>query len=523
VIVGTDRSQVVLVILDGWGLEAPGPGNAIALADTPVFDKLWATYPHTTLRTSGRDVGLPEGQMGNSEVGHLNLGAGFIVYQSITRIDVAIEDSSFFENAALTGALAGAQATGKTVHLLGLVSDGGVHSHIRHLDALLKLAARYDGTRVAVHAILDGRDTSPTGGVGFLQDVQQMIERHGVGELVSVIGRYYAMDRDRRWERIRTARDLLISGAGEQVDDLPEAVASHYARDVTDEFMPPLHRASVDPEAGLIQDGDAVIFFNFRADRGRQLSQALVGPPIDDVTFEPRLRDLTLVTMTEYADYLPAAVAFPAIDVVFPLARVLADAGLRQLHTAETEKYAHVTYFFNGGREEPFHGEERVLVPSPKVPTYDRQPEMSAAGVTDAACRAIESKQFAFVIINFANCDMVGHTGVISAAIKATEAVDQGLGRVINATLASGGTVIVTADHGNAERMLVPGTNAPMTAHTTNSVPCILVTPDDSPHRRATLRDDGRLADVAPTVLQLLHIAPPREMTGESLLDLPAG
>jgi 2,3-bisphosphoglycerate-independent phosphoglycerate mutase len=511
------NAPVVLVILDGWGLEAPGPGNAIALAETPVFDRLWEMYPRTTLRTSGRDVGLPEGQMGNSEVGHLNLGAGFVVYQSITRIDVAIDDGEFFGNTALTDAFESARAKGGTVHLLGLVSDGGVHSHIRHLDALLELAGRYAGVPVAIHAILDGRDTSPTGGVAYLHDVQQMLVRHGAGELVSVIGRYYAMDRDQRWERVRTAFELLVHGAGEQADDLIAAVAAHYARDVTDEFMPPIRLAGEDRKT-VIRDGDAVIFFNFRADRGRQLSQALVGPSVEGGMFDERPRDLTFVTMTEYADFLDARIAFPAINVVFPLARVVAETGLRQLHTAETEKYAHVTYFFNGGREEPFDGEERALVPSPKVPTYDHQPQMSAAGVTDAACAAIESGDFAFVIMNYANCDMVGHTGVIGAAITATEAVDTGLGRVVDATLRHGGTLLVTADHGNAERMLVPGTNAPMTAHTTNPVPFILVSPDDAPHRHARLHEGGRLADVAPTVLRLLHIAPPREMTGEPLI-----
>ncbi|MDQ3547273.1 MAG: 2,3-bisphosphoglycerate-independent phosphoglycerate mutase [Chloroflexota bacterium] len=512
------QGPVVLVILDGWGLEPASPGNAIELAETPTFDRLWATYPHATLRTSGVDVGLPRGQMGNSEVGHLNLGAGFVVYQSITRIDLAIEDGDFFRNPILVTAVQRASEGGRMLHLMGLLSDGGVHSHIRHLDALLDLAARAGDTNVAIHAFLDGRDTSPTGGAGYLSDTNRLIEKHRVGRIASVIGRYDAMDRDRRWERTREAFDLLVSGTGEPADDAIAAVETRYASGVTDEFMPPI---SILDDAGAsttIQPGDVVIFFNFRADRARQLTQALAGPPIEGQPFDAP-EDITIVMMTQYADYLPAQTSFPAIDVVFPLARIVSEAGLRQFHTAETEKYAHVTYFFNGGREEVFDGEERGLIPSPKVATYDLQPEMSAEGVASAACLAIESGQFAFVIINFANCDMVGHTGVIAAAVAATEAVDTQLGRIVASALAAGGTVIITADHGNAEQMLVPGTNQPMTAHTTNPVPIIVVSPDDAPHRQTALRQDGRLADVAPTILELLHIALPSEMTGVSLLD----
>ncbi len=509
----------MLVILDGWGLEPAGPGNAIELANTPVFDRLRSTYPHATLRTSGIDVGLPRGQMGNSEVGHLNLGAGFVVYQSITRIDLAIEDGEFFRNPVLVNAAQRASEGGRTLHLMGLLSDGGVHSHIRHLDALLNLAARTGTSRVAVHAFLDGRDTSPTGGAGYLVETQTLIETHGVGRIASVVGRYYAMDRDRRWERTRIAFDLLVNGTGEQTSDPIAAVRAHYEAGITDEFMKPISVLDDAGEPTTIQPGDVVVFFNFRADRARQLSQVLVGPPIEGQSFDAP-DDLMLVMMTEYAHYLPAQVAFSAIDVVFPLARVISESGLRQFHTAETEKYAHVTYFLNGGREEPFEGEERGLVPSPKVATYDLQPAMSAEGVGDATCAAIGSGKYAFVIVNFANCDMVGHTGVISAAVAATEAVDTQLGRIVDAALAAGGTVIVTADHGNAEQMLVAGTNLPMTAHTTNPVPVILVSRDDAPHRHASLREGGRLADVAPTILELLHIAPPAEMTGVSLLDL---
>jgi 2,3-bisphosphoglycerate-independent phosphoglycerate mutase len=518
---------VVLVIMDGWGLGPAGPGNAIELAKTPVFDRLSSSYPHATLRTSGIDVGLPRGQMGNSEVGHLNLGAGFVVYQSITRIDLAIEDGEFFRNPILLNAVQQSTEGGRTLHLMGLLSDGGVHSHIRHLDALLDLAARHGNARVAVHAFLDGRDTSPTGGVGYLDDTQQMIEKHGVGRIASIVGRYYAMDRDRRWERTRMAFDLLVSGTGEPTTDPIQTVQARYEAGETDEFIKPIVVLDDAGEPTVIQPGDVVIFFNFRADRARQLTQALVGLPVEGQQFDAP-GDLTLVMMTEYANYLPAQVAFPAIDVVFPLARVISEAGLRQFHTAETEKYAHVTYFLNGGREEPFEGEERGLVPSPKVATYDLQPEMSAEGVGNATCAAIESGEYAFVIVNFANCDMVGHTGVISAAVTATEAVDTQLGRIVDAALAAGGTVIATADHGNAEQMLVPGTDQPMTAHTTNPVPVILVSPDDAPQRRTPIREGGRLADVAPTVLDLLHVAPPGAMTGVSLLkpeapDQPRG
>lgn len=514
----TRVDPVVLVILDGWGLAPPGPGNAISLADTPVFDRLWSSYPHTSLRTSGRDVGLPDGQMGNSEVGHLNLGAGFIVYQSITRIDLAIEDGSFFANPQLVQAADRARDTQHTLHLVGLVSDGGVHSHIDHLDALLKLAAMRGVERVAVHAILDGRDTSPTGGADYLRHAEEMIAAHGVGSIVSVIGRYYAMDRDRRWERTRKAFDLMVHGAGAVATDPVAAVEESYRAGTTDEFMEPISVHAPEADPAVVRDGDSVIFFNFRADRARQLTQALIGPAIEGGAFPDRPADLFFVSMTEYADYLPTHIAFPAIEVQFPLARVVSEAGLRQLHVAETEKYAHVTYFLNGGREEPFEGEDRTLVPSPKVATYDLQPEMSAAGVGEAVVAGITGGQYAFIIVNFANPDMVGHTGVIPAAVAAVEAVDAQLGRIVDAGLAAGGVILVTADHGNADEELVPGTDKPMTAHTTNPVPFIAVAPDGSPVRTATLAAGGRLADVAPTVLKLLGIASPAEMTGEPLV-----
>lgn len=517
------RQPVALVILDGWGLAPAGPGNAIDLARTPVFDRLWTSYPHTTLHTSGRDVGLPDGQMGNSEVGHLNIGAGFVVYQSITRIDLAIEDGSFFENSALSNAIDRTKDGSQTLHLIGLVSDGGVHSHIRHLDALLRMAAERSASRVAIHAILDGRDTSPTGGAEYLRSVQAMIAHYGVGSIASIIGRYFAMDRDRRWDRTRKAYNLLVHGDGEVRHDPIAAVSESYSAGVTDEFVEPISIREGDIEPVVIAESDSVIFFNFRADRARQLTQALIGPPIDGVDFNDRPAHLDFVAMTEYADYFDVAVAFPAIEVKAPIARVVSEAGAHQLHIAETEKYAHVTYFFNGGREEPFDGEDRALIPSPKVATYDLQPEMSASGVGDAVVNGMSSGTYGFIVVNFANCDMVGHTGVIEAAVAATEAVDTQLGRIVDAAAKADVVLLITADHGNAEEELVPGTNDPMTAHTTNPVPFLVVAPDHLPLRRATLRDGGRLADIAPTALHVLGIPPADDMTGQSLIVEPQG
>jgi 2,3-bisphosphoglycerate-independent phosphoglycerate mutase len=510
---------VVLVILDGWGLEAPGVGNAITLADTPTFDRIWHAYPKTTLKTSGTDVGLTEGQMGNSEVGHLNLGAGFVVHQTLTRIGLAVEDGSFFHNPVLVDAVKRAKDSGTTLHLMGLVSDGGVHSHIQHLFAVLKLAKRHGLENVAVHAFLDGRDTSPHGGLTYLRQLQEEMAELGVGHLASIIGRYNAMDRDRRWGRTRSAFDLLVSANGESTSDPLETIRQHYEQDSTDEFMPPIVVDDEEGRATRITSGDVIIFFNFRADRGRQLTQALTGTAPDEAEMPTPPANLHVVTMTEYERDLPVNVAFEPETVDHPLARALGDAGCRQFHTAETEKYAHVTYFFNGGREAPFEGEERKLVQSPMIATYDLQPEMSAAGVADEACKAISSGAFDFVVLNFANCDMVGHTGILRAAIEATAAVDGELRRILDATLQAEGVALVTADHGNAEQMLVPGTNEPMTAHTTNPVPFVLVSGEDSPVRHVKLRDGGRLANVAPTALHLMGIDRPEQMTARSLIE----
>jgi 2,3-bisphosphoglycerate-independent phosphoglycerate mutase len=506
----------VLLILDGWGIGPDYDGNAIQAASTPTMDRLQATYPTGRLLCSGEDVGLPEGQMGNSEVGHMNLGAGFVVYQWITRIDRAIKDGSFFDNATLMAAIDHALDRRGRLHLIGLIGDGGVHAHDRHLVALLELAARAGLQDVIVHAITDGRDTSPTSGVAYVESLMDEMERIGVGRIGTVGGRYYAMDRDKRWERTRLAFNAIVHADADAAVDPVSAIQASYDDRVTDEFIRPVRVAGVDSG---IRSGDSVVFFNFRADRVRQFSQALVDPAFDGFDTGERADDVHVVTLTEYIKHLPVSVAFPPVDVTNPIARVISEAGLSQFHAAETEKYAHVTYFFNGGREEPFPGEERALVPSPKVATYDFKPEMSASGVTDATVEAIASGKYAFVIVNFANGDMVGHTGDFQATIRAIETVDRCVQCIVDATLDAGGAALVTADHGNADEMLVPGTREVWTAHTLNPVPVVLVSPDGTPARTTTLRPEGRLADVAPTVLQLMGLPKPDEMTGDSLVD----
>ena len=480
--------SVCLVILDGWGLAGPGPGNAIDLADTPVFDELWQKHPHTTLTTHGPGVGLPEGQMGNSEVGHLNLGAGAVVKQDLLRIDEAIEDGSFFENETLRAA-----CETERLHLLGLVSDGGVHSSLDHLRALVDLAARREVPEVIVHAFTDGRDTAPDSGIRHLADV----EAWGGARVATVSGRYYAMDRDNRWDRTELALDAIVGGEAEfSASSGEEAVRRAYERGETDEFIKP----TVVGEDGRIRDGDRAIFFNFRPDRARQLSEKLteVGVP--------------LTTLTEYNEDWDHPVAFPPARPDVTLASTLAERGKAQLHVAETEKYAHVTYFFNGGEEDPYPREERELVDSPRdVPTYDKKPEMSAREAAAAFTKHWRAGEPTFGIINFANPDMVGHTGVIEAAVKAVETVDACLGEVVDAVHGSGGVCVVTADHGNADHMLEPD-GSPNTAHSMNPVP-LVVTADVG-----ELREGGVLADVAPTVLELLGEEQPEAMTGKSLL-----
>jgi 2,3-bisphosphoglycerate-independent phosphoglycerate mutase len=514
------RGPVVLVILDGWGIGRDEPGNAVLHAQTPAMDRLWADYPHATLLTSGEDVGLPAGQMGNSEVGHTNIGAGFVVYQWLTRIDLAVTNGEFAANPALNRAIERAVENGGTLHLLGLVSDGGVHSHIRHLVALLGLARSHavPADRVVVHAFTDGRDTAPDSGLGFLRDLEQAMAAIGIGRVGTVSGRYYAMDRDRRWERTKRAYEAIVHGAGERAGSVEEAVSRAYAAGITDEFIPP---TVIDDGSGpaTISPGDSAVFFNFRADRGRQLSEALVGEGFGGWERGPRIPGLHLVTMARYEEGLEAEIAFAPMDVTNPLARVVSEAGLAQFHAAETEKYPHVTFFLNGGREEPFPGESRVLIPSPKVATYDLQPEMSAPELTDAVVGAIEGGQYPLIVVNFANGDMVGHTGVFAAAVAAIETVDACLARVIAATLEQDGVALVTADHGNAEEMIDRESGAPMTAHTTNPVPVVLVAPDDHPLRQARLRQGGRLSAVAPTLLALMGIAVPDSMTESALIS----
>jgi 2,3-bisphosphoglycerate-independent phosphoglycerate mutase len=511
---------IVLTVLDGWGYRAESKGNAIALARKPNYDRLLAEYPNTLIQTSGPAVGLPEGQMGNSEVGHLNIGAGRIVHMDITRIDQAIADGSFFQNELLFGAME--RGRKKQLHLIGLVSDGGVHSHLQHLFALLQMARQNKVERVFVHCFLDGRDTPPHSGIDYLRRLQQKLREAG-GRIASIAGRYYAMDRDNRWERIERAYRAMVYGEAElRASDPVEALRKSYETGVTDEFaLPVVITDGEGPSAtpvGCIRDEDAVVFFNFRADRARQMTKALAEPGFDKVLDPARPKNLFFVAMTQYDK------AYPWLRYIFGpeklehiLAQVFTDLGLRNLRVAETEKYAHVTYFFNGGVEKPFDGEERLLVPSPKVPTYDLMPEMSAAGIADSVIQAIEKGRFDAVVMNFANADMVGHSGQLEATIRAVEAVDNCLGRIFQSLKPRGGAWIITADHGNAETMIDPATGGPHTYHTTNPVPFILLQEDG----RIRLRPGGSLRDIAPTLLGILGAAVPSEMTGKDLRITP--
>ena len=497
--------SLALVVLDGFGLAAPGPGNAVSQADTPVFDELWSRFPHSTLSASGRDVGLPDGQMGNSEVGHLNLGAGAVVQQDLTRIDDAVADGSLFDNRVLKAACAAARAGPRgRLHLMGLVSDGGVHSGWEHIEACIELAAREGVADLGVHAFTDGRDTPPRAGAGYLAELERWLKH--AGRIATVSGRYYAMDRDRRWDRVTRAYDAIVHAEGRHAATAEAAVAESYERDETDEFIQPTVIGDYDGMA----DGDAVLHFNFRPDRARELTRALGEPEFDEFPrgVVPRIH---LTTLTEYRKGWDYPVAFPPQVPQVTLAQVIASTGGRQLHVAETEKYAHVTYFFNGGREDEWEGEERRLVPSVRdVPTYDHRPEMSARAAADAFRERWSADAYRFGIINFANPDMVGHTGDIPAAVKAIETVDGCLGEVVATVHESGGACMVTADHGNADNMLEPD-GSPNTAHSTNPVPFIVTVDGVSV-------EDGRLADVAPTALKLLGIERPAAMTGHSLV-----
>jgi 2,3-bisphosphoglycerate-independent phosphoglycerate mutase len=510
---------IVLTVLDGWGYRAETKGNAIALARKPNYDRLLKDFPNTLIQTSGPSVGLPEGQMGNSEVGHLNIGAGRIVQMDITRVDQLISSGEFFRQPLFLDAME--RARGRQLHLIGLVSDGGVHSHIQHLFELLRMARESKVKSVFVHCFMDGRDTPPNSGIEFLQQLEQKMREYGVGQIASVSGRYYAMDRDNRWERVEKAYRAMVHGDAEaRFSDPIAAVRSSYEKGVTDEFIIP---AAITSEAvpgkpavprGLIRHDDAVIFFNFRADRARQITRALAEPGFDKFADPSRPANLAFVAMTQYEKtwpWLRYILAPEKLEHI--LANVFAEQQFKNLRVAETEKYAHVTYFFNGGVEKPFPGEERALVQSPKVPTYDLKPEMSAAGIADTVIHAVEKGEFDAIIMNFANADMVGHSGKLEATIKAVETVDECLGRIFQCLRPRGGAWIITADHGNAETMIDPVTGGPHTYHTTNPVPLILITEDG----HLELQPGGSLRDISPTLLGILNLPEPQEMTGRDL------
>lgn len=500
------KGPVMLAILDGFGLgKEDDPTNAVVQAQPAEFLRLWNAYPHTTLEASGLSVGLPEGQMGNSEVGHLNLGAGRIVYQELTRITKEAIEGKLVERPVVKALYESVQ--GKRLHLIGLLSDGGVHSHIDHLKALIKGAKEAGIKEVFVHAMLDGRDVPPQSALTYIDELEAYMAHIGIGTIATVGGRYYGMDRDKRWERIGLAYNAMVLGEGNSAATAAEAIQHSYDEQVTDEFVIP----TVIDKKGTVQDGDGIIFFNFRPDRARQLVRAFTDKDFNG--FDRTERTITCAMMTKYEDDLALPIIYEKEVLKDTLGEVLAKGGYTQLRIAETEKYAHVTYFFNGGEEEPFEGEDRILVPSPKVSTYDLQPEMSAVEVTDKVVQAIESNKYDMIILNYANPDMVGHTGVFEAAVQAVKTVDAGLARIVKAIEAVNGTLLVTADHGNSEMMVDHVTNVPHTAHTTNPVPLILVSP-----RHDVALESGKLCDIAPTMLALAGIEQPKEMTGQSLV-----
>jgi 2,3-bisphosphoglycerate-independent phosphoglycerate mutase len=496
-----DGRPLVLTILDGWGFSPAVEGNAIAAAHKPNYDRLLRAYPNTLVQTSGPFVGLPEGQMGNSEVGHLNIGSGRIVHMDVTRIDLMIASGDFFRDPVLLTSMHHARKG--RLHLMGLLSDGGVHSMNTHLYALLEMAKREKVEDVCIHCFMDGRDTPPESGAGFIEALQREIRRIGVGRIATVSGRYYAMDRDKRWERIDRAKSAMTEGGGEKSTDPVAAVKRSYERGITDEFIEPVTIVGARNEpVGLIREGDTCIFFNYRADRGRQMTQSLMESPLK----------LHFTSMTQYDKQLSAHFVLSREHPNNILANVMAAEDWKNLRVAETEKYAHVTYFFNGGNEKPYGGEERELVPSPKVATYDLMPEMSAAGIAEVVIKAIEKKGFDVIVMNFANADMVGHSGKFAPTVRAVEVVDACLGRIYEAIRRAGGRWIITADHGNAETMIDPVTKGPHTYHTTNPVPFIVVDEAKRP-----LRPNGALQDIAPTILGMLHVSQPKEMTGSDL------
>lgn len=502
------KHPLVLMILDGFGINHADYGNAIHAAHKPNLDRYFAQYPHTQLGASGLDVGLPDGQMGNSEVGHTNIGAGRVVYQELTRITKSIQDGDFFQNEALTGAMENCRKNGTALHLMGLVSDGGVHSHIEHLFGLLEMAKKNGLSQVYVHCFLDGRDVPPSSGKDYVAQLQAKLTELNLGKIASVMGRYYAMDRDNRWERVQKAYDALVLGEGNHCDDAVRAVEDSYVAGVTDEFVIPC--VIGDPHQGRISANDSVVFFNFRPDRAREITRTLVDPEFSG--FARSAFPLYYVCMTQYDVTMPnVQVAFKPQSLDDTFGEYISKQGLHQLRIAETEKYAHVTFFFNGGVETVSPGEDRALISSPKVATYDLKPEMSAYEVTDELLRRLDSGKYDVVILNYANCDMVGHTGVFDAAVKAVEAVDECVGKVVEKVLAMQGTVLLTADHGNADRMYDED-GSPFTAHTTNPVPFLVIGQGDCKLR------EGKLADIAPTMLKILGLPKPESMSGESII-----
>ncbi len=507
-----NNKRVLLTIMDGWGYGEENSTNAIYIANTPNFDHITKTYPNTKIYADGEHVGLPDGQMGNSEVGHLNLGAGRIVFQELTRINNAIKTGELFKNEQFLKAIDHVKANDSSIHLVGLVSDGGVHSSMDHLFALIDLAKEKGLKKVYVHALLDGRDTPPKSAVGYVAQVNKKLSECGLSQVASVIGRYYAMDRDQRWDRVEKAYNCLISGEGEKAASGEVGIENCYKNDITDEFVLP---TIVDGAQSRISDNDAVIFFNFRPDRAREITKAINGKDFDGFDRKKVVNNLYYICMTQYDETFNMPIAYPPQEFKQILGDVLESNGIKQYRTAETEKYAHVTFFFNGGVEKPYPGETRVLVNSPKVATYDLQPEMSAPEVTEKVIEAVKNNKYQFILVNFANPDMVGHTGVKEAAVKAIETIDDTLGQILKAVKEENVTMLLTADHGNAEKMIDCETNQPFTAHTTNMVPFAVINYD----KEIKLQEGGKLADVAPTVLDIMEIEKPEEMTGLSLLS----
>jgi 2,3-bisphosphoglycerate-independent phosphoglycerate mutase len=512
------KNTTVLIVLDGFGYREATDGNAIAAADTPNWDRYWSENPHALVSGSGLDVGLPDGQMGNSEVGHMNLGAGRVVYQDLTRINRAIEQGEFARNRALNRCFDRVEKSGGTLHVMGLLSPGGVHSHEDQIGALIRIAAERGLDRVMLHAFLDGRDTPPRSALASLEKAEALFEQLSVGHVASICGRYFAMDRDRRWDRVSRAYNLLIRGeAPFHAASAVEALELAYARDENDEFVQPTAIHADNELPVRISDDDAVVFMNFRADRARQLTRAMTSSEFDDFERRTVSRPVDFVMLTRYADDIDTSCAFEPPVLTNTLGEYLAACGRTQLRLAETEKYAHVTFFFSGGREDPFEGEKRLLIPSPRVATYDLQPQMSAAKVTDELVAAIKGQAFDLIVCNYANGDMVGHTGVFDAAVVAVSTLDECLGRVERALVESGGQMLITADHGNVEQMLDHSTEQPHTAHTSELVPLVYVGP-----QAVTLAAEGNLSDIAPTILSLMHLDIPAEMTGKSLASIRA-